>query len=221
MSGGLFARLGWGRGPELPEDALVAVGADDERWAYGECAYVISVAATGPVRVHYSLTEPAGPTWLRLVEVGERRRRRVLAAGLTCGALAGAGSRGGQGEAAPHGWLHAAAAGWTVWTHLPADGRLDGVAMLDLVADLVPRGTWRELHVRRAEAWDAWARRPRAHSPGGHVSRTIRPSRTAGGDATRVEAVDQGPWDERVAGQRRSAEGWPGVRYGGGLGGAR
>ncbi|TDC72853.1 hypothetical protein [Actinomadura sp. 7K507] len=221
-------------GPVVPADGLVAVGAVDRAWSRGECAYVISVGATGPARVHYSMSEPAGPTWLRLAQISERRRRRVLDAALRCGVLAGAGLlRGGPAEVGRFGWLHVAGHGLSGWTILPPDRRIGGVAFLDLVGGLVPGAVWRDLHARRQEAWQDWARRS-GSVPSLNLECTRRDpddGPVSGGfdaEATRRQAVDQGPWDAPVAGRRRPGdgrdggpgEGWPGIRHGGGMGGA-
>ncbi|WP_301174843.1 hypothetical protein [Actinomadura geliboluensis] len=247
MNGRLLA------GRPVPSGMVAAVGGRETGWAYGECAYVVFVGATGPVRVHYALTDPVGPAWLRLVVVSDRRRRRVLGRLLRSGALEGAGPRGaraglgtghrggagtgvgtGAGTGAdasagvsPFGWLHVAAGDRSVWTDLPSDGRVGGIAVRDLVVGLVPGRVWEELHARRAEAWDAWARAcgsvPLPGLPG--PDRTRPDSGGSGGgfdaEATRREAVDQGPWDTPVAGRRADqGPGWPGIRHGGGMGGA-
>ncbi|TDD13170.1 hypothetical protein E1287_43380, partial [Actinomadura sp. KC06] len=144
----------------------MAVGGRDTAWTRGECAFVIFVGETGAARLHYVMTEPAGPTWLRSVKVRERRRRRVLRAVAGCGVLEGAGPRAARaaaggglvsGDSSPFGWLHVATAKRSVWTDLPADGRVGGVAVRDLVVGLVPAAVWRELDLLRTEAWHRWA----------------------------------------------------------------
>ncbi|MBO2459244.1 hypothetical protein [Actinomadura violacea] len=194
-----------GSAVELPSDAVAAAGAVDP-WPYGECSYVLTLAATGPLRVAYSLTEPAGPSWLRLVEVSERRRRRVLGAALMSGALAGAGLAdgrpvGGPGPVSAHGWVHVGGYSRSAWVPLGADRGVGGVLLADMLADLVPRGTWRELDTRRCEAWAAWAQR----------TGSVPQVRTAGMEQTRRD------WREAPA---AGPEGLPGIRHGGGLGGA-
>ncbi|MGI5207736.1 hypothetical protein ACQEU6_39955 [Spirillospora sp. CA-108201] len=188
-------------GGDLPADASVALGAVDRAWDFGECSYVIGLGVSGPVRVHYTLSEPLGPTWLRLVEVGERRRRQVLGAALGCGLLADAPPPRSPGKAGR--WLHVAGHGRTAWTDLPPDRRVGGVPVADLVAGLVPRKVWRELHVRRQEAWQEWAR---------SASRAGGPDDAAG---------PGGAGGAGSAGGRRvpeQGEGWPGARSGGGRG---
>ncbi|MFA1548852.1 hypothetical protein [Actinomadura chokoriensis] len=239
--GGVFGRLLGG--PAIPAGVVAAVGGRESGWPYGECAYVVMVGASGPARLHYALTDPAGPTWLRLAEAGERRRRRALAGVLRSGVLESAGPRGaraglgtGNGAGAgagvgTGGWLHVAAGYRSVWTDLPADGRVGGVAVRDLVVGLVPGRVWEELHARRDEAWRAWARRSGAvpmPGLGGTVPGSSGCGDSGGGggfdpDATRHEPVEQGPWDTPVAGRRAERgpdEGWPGIRHGGGMGGA-
>ncbi|MUN42579.1 hypothetical protein [Actinomadura litoris] len=216
---------------ELPGDAVASAGAVDA-WAWGECSYVVTLSATGPVRVHYSLTEPAGPAWLRLVPVSERRRRRVLGAALASGALVGAGLVGadgrpvgvevGAGRATPYGWVHVGGYSRSAWVPLPEDRRVGGVRLADMLTELIPGGTWRELDARRCEAWRAWAQRsgsvPQVRAV---MEETLREWRglAAGLEETRRQAVDQGPWDRRVAGGAGS-HGVSGIWHGGGLGGA-
>ncbi|MER6817688.1 hypothetical protein ABT299_51290 [Spirillospora sp. NPDC000708] len=225
-----------GSAVEVPGDAVAAVGAVDP-WAWGECSYVITLSGTGPVRVHYTMTEPAGPSWLRLVPVSERRRRRVLGAAMRSGALAGAGLAGADGRAvggpdgepgqvAAHGWVHVGGYSRSAWVPLPPDRRVGGVLLADMLTGLVPGEVWRELDARRCEAWEAWARRagsaPAVRVAGMEETRRDWREPPASMEETRRQAVDQGPWDRRVAGGERAADadGWPGIRHGGGLGGA-
>jgi hypothetical protein len=225
-----------GSAVEVPGDAVAAVGAVDP-WSWGECSYVITLSTTGPVRLHYSLTDPAGPSWLRLVAISERRRRRVLGAAMRSGALAGAGlagadgrsvggsvggTNGEPGQVAAHGWVHVGGYSRSAWVPLPPDRRVGGVLLADVLTGLVPRETWRELDARRCEAWEAWARRagsaPAVRAAGmEETRRDWRKAPAAGMEETRRQAVDQGPWDQRVAG---GPDGLPGIRHGGGLGGA-
>ncbi|XVQ08467.1 hypothetical protein ACQP1W_38815 [Spirillospora sp. CA-255316] len=155
-------------GGPLAGSVSVAVGAHEHGWEYGRCSVVVTLGATGPLRVQYSMVEPSGPSWLRLVRVRGWRRRRVLAAALRCGALSGAGGAvdttdGGpvDGGVALYGWLVVAAGDRMVRLRLPGDGRIGGVPMREMVLGLVPGRVWRELHARRDEAWIAWAERAR------------------------------------------------------------
>lgn len=223
-----------GSAVELPSDAVAAAGGVDP-WAYGECTYVITVSTTGPVRLNYTLADPTGPSWLRLVTISERRRRRVLGAAMRSGALAGAGLADGRpvgpggepGTVAAHGWVHVGGYSRSAWVPLPADRRVGGVLLADMLTGLVPGEVWRELDARRCEAWEAWARRA-GSAPAVRVAameetrRDWREPPAGGMEETRRQAVDQGPWDRRVAGGERAADadGWPGIRHGGGLGGA-
>lgn len=221
--GGVLGRLAGrlaGSGRRVPAGAVVAVGGRDTVRTRGECSFVLLVGAAGPARLHYALTGPAGPVWLRLVPVGERGRRRVLRAVLGSGALAAAvppGARAVAGAAArsgaraggdsmngesPFGWLHVATENRSVWLDLPADGRVGGVAVRALVVGLVPAAVWRELGLLRGEVWDQWAE---GSDRGAWLDRT-RP--------------DDWPGPDDWAGPGRSGDqGWPGIRRGGGLGG--
>ncbi|WP_026412122.1 hypothetical protein [Actinomadura oligospora] len=135
----------------------VAVGLSDP-WEWGAANYVITLASAGPVRLEYVMGDGAeGRSWFRHVGVRERKRRRVLRKLVECGALEGAGMRGGPGVPAPYGWLYVAAEGRTAVVHLPPDGCIGGVPVGKLLGGLVPRATWRGLRVLRDRAWQEWA----------------------------------------------------------------
>ncbi|MFI0446018.1 hypothetical protein [Actinomadura sp. 6N118] len=245
MIGRVVGRLSGRAG--LAADTMVAVGASDDGWDGGVSASVVTVGMTGPVRVHYSLAEPAGPTWLRHVHISERQRRRVLSAALGCGALEGAGVRLGPDQAAPHGWLHVRSGGRNAWTHLPEGRCLGGIAVFDMVISLVPENVWQELHGLCWQAYAAWVHERRGDARELNGERTLPDpyppgqSGESGGDRhseysrdfSRERNEDQtvndppdlsvAPEDRRVApippGEAGQGEGWPGARRGGGRGG--
>ncbi|WP_067490983.1 hypothetical protein [Actinomadura hibisca] len=200
----MIGRLVSGRRPEIPADLAVAVGLR-ETGPGGACAVVVNVAAAGLVRVHYAMTEPAGPTWMQQVRVSERARRRALGAALACGTLDAPGPRGGSERPAPHGWLHVTAGGRSAWTPLDAAGRVPGraVPVLGRITGLVPGRVWADLHARRDSAWRAWA------------AREVEDLRAAEEETLRAVPEADMTRPDGSAG----TSGWPGVRHGGGLGG--
>ncbi|WP_433338187.1 hypothetical protein [Spirillospora sp. CA-294931] len=195
---------------------------------HGVCPYVVVLGTTGPARVIYAISEPKGPTWTMQFGISERRRRRALLAALVCGAALGSEGRGRLARLEAVGspaWMSVSVGHGAVWVPLGPDRTLNGVAILDLFAGLVPARVWETLAERREAAWLEWAHRPRGDVRVLDVEDTRPDSRAreAAGrqdvEATRREPVDQGPWDRRVAGAPRAADGWPGIRHGGGYSG--
>ncbi|MBW8486705.1 hypothetical protein [Actinomadura parmotrematis] len=216
----------------MPPDLAVAVGMADA-WDGGLAGYVITAGVTGPVRVIYSMTEPAGPTWTMRVQPRERRRRRAVLAGLAVGLLENVPERTG-GET-PHGWASVTAWGRTAWAPLDADGLVDGrpVPVADLVVALVPDRVWVELHTRRARAWERWRSRSVHGLPNGGnggfgslvagsalwADTTVRdgaPHNPAANpaDATMVNGVIRGAGGAWAGGRAVEGMGWPGIRHG-------
>lgn len=225
-------------GAPIPADLAVTVGAVEGGWSFGQCSFVVSVAASGPVRLQYVMEEPAGPTWLRHLRVRPAQRRKVLRAVLASGVLHGSGlpswpgtpaggpasGPGGSVAGVPAavgaaGWLHAAGGGRSVWTPLPFDRRIGGVPVFDLVAGLVPSKVWRELYEQRQAAWQDWAMRPRPKVSGGDLSETVYDLDEPVPDRD-PDAVDRvGLARTRHDDVQVWPQGWPGTHTGGGRGG--
>jgi hypothetical protein len=178
---------------EMPDDFALSVCMRDTRakgvQARGvEAAYVVSVLATGPVRVFYAVEsvkdrpgkeviftnrapltdEDRARVWGRVLESGVMlRERRDLA---------------DSDQARPWIRLHAWGVSWCL--SLDADGSIGGWPVAEDLAALLPGAAWRSLH-KRLFCW--------LEDLG--VFRTARPLEAVPAPAVLVEPKDLAAWD--------------------------